>query len=128
MRIQSILLVFLPWLMAFQCTAQLKKAYLGQYTGEIGSYEISTGQELFTVQPVAIRAHLDRDSLHLQIGDRHFTGTYEILLETQTYLLLEALLANQIAPERIIVYKKGKKISREGIKPQPDAILKKVKT
>jgi hypothetical protein len=126
MGIKPILLVFLL-LFAFHAPAQLKKSYLGRYAGEIGSYEINTGQELFTVQPVDISVHITRDSLTLHIGHRSFTGTYAILLETHTYILLEALLHGQIAPERIVVYKKGKKISREGIKPQPDVVLKKQK-
>lgn len=127
MGIKPMLLISLTILMTFQCAAQLKKAHLGQYAGEIGSYEISTGQELFTIQPVAVHLELGTDSLYLQIGNQHFRGTHELLLETKTYILLEATLAGQTAPERIVVYKKGKKISREGIKPQPDAILRKVK-
>jgi hypothetical protein len=126
MGIKQILLVFLLFF-AFHASAQLKKSYLGKYAGEIGSYEINTGQELFNVEPVAIRVQIARDSLALQIGHRSFTGPYTILLETHTYILLEALLRGQIAPERIVVYKKGRKISREGIKPQPDVVLKKLK-
>jgi hypothetical protein len=34
---------------------------------------------------------------------------------------------NSSATERVLIYKKGKKIVREGIRPQPDVMLKKKK-
>jgi hypothetical protein len=49
------------------------------------------------------------------------------LFDTKSYYLLEVKLENQFAPERLMVYKKGKKIIREGIRPQPDALLLKQK-
>jgi hypothetical protein len=41
--------------------------------------------------------------------------------------LLDCKINGQLANERVVVFKKGKKISRDGLYPQPNTILLKSK-
>jgi len=106
---------------------QLKKTYLGKYEGTIPAYEINTGSERIEVEAAAIEIRLEAAKIAMHIGDGRATGTYTVLFDTRAYFVLEAKMDGHPAPERIIVYRKGKKISREGIRPQPDALLEKQK-
>lgn len=120
-----LLLVFI----AFHCfaNAQLKKSTFGTYSGEIAGYELNTGFNQIPVESVAISIVLAANSVEINTGKLTQTGTYTILFDTKSYYLLEVKLENQLAPERLMVYKKAKKIVREGIRPQPDAVLVKQK-
>jgi hypothetical protein len=107
--------------------AQLKKSTFGTYLGEIPTYELNTGFNQIPVESVAISIVLSASSIEINTGKLNQIGTYSILFDTKSYYLLEVKLENQFAPERLMVYKKGKKIIREGIRPQPDALLLKQK-
>ncbi len=125
--IRSLLLFFGLALFQFTVSAQLKKSYYGKYTGSIPAYEINTGMEKINVAATQIEIQLSAKEMVLKIGNQEMKGSWEILFEGNGYFVLNGKIENQAAPERIIVYKKGKKISREGIRPQPDAMLVKVK-
>jgi len=45
------------------------------------------------------------------------------MFEGKKYFLLYVKIEEKLAGERIVVYKKGKKISRDGLYPQPSAFL-----
>jgi hypothetical protein len=120
-----VLLVFIVAHSVFH--AQVKKNLLGTYAGQISSYTLNTGLQSFKVEAVLIEVKISSDSLSVQIGNTTVKGTYEILLDKPNYYVLVGKMENQLADERIILYKKGKKISREGIQPQPDALLEKKK-
>lgn len=107
--------------------SQLKKNTLGTYTGTISGYEINTGQQFLQVSSTPIEVQVSKDSLIVQIGTSTLRGTYEILLDKSDYYVLVGTMRDQLASERIVLYKKGKKLSREGIQPQPDAMLSKKK-
>ena len=59
----------------------------------------------------------------IQIGKLTTHGDFEVLFEADDYYVLDATMENQSVGERIVVYKKGKKISRDGLYPQPSALL-----
>jgi hypothetical protein len=121
----SIFLLFISF--NFFVNAQLKKSTFGTYLGEIPTYELNTGFNQIPVESVAISIVLSASSIEINTGKLNQIGTYSILFDTKSYYLLEVKLENQFAPERLMVYKKGKKIIREGIRPQPDALLLKQK-
>lgn len=120
-----VLLVFIVTHSVFH--AQVKKNLLGTYAGQISSYTLNTGLQSFKVEAVSIEVKIEKDSLFVQIGNTAIKGTYDVLLDKPNYYVLVGKMENQLADERIILYKKGKKISREGIQPQPDALLQKKK-
>jgi hypothetical protein len=121
----SVILGFL--LCNFFLYGQVKKNLFGTYTGQISSYTLNTGLQSFKVEAVSIEVKVSSDSLFVQIGNIAVKGNYEILLDKPNYYVLVGKMENQLADERIILYKKGKKLSREGIQPQPDAMLEKKK-
>ena len=45
--------------------------------------------------------------------------------KAKTYFLVDAKIDDQLATERLIIYKRGRKISRDGMYPQPVTELKK---
>lgn len=124
---RSILIFFGVLFFQLTASAQLKKSYYGKYVGNIPAYEINTGMEKIRIAPAEIEVRLSAGELALRIGTQEWKGSWEVLFEAGSYFVLNCKLENQLAPERIIVYKKGRKISREGIRPQPDAMLVKSK-
>lgn len=109
-----------------QTTNDLKKRFLGTYTGFIGSYELKTPTLIF-VDSVEIQITIEKGLVSFSIGPNHYSGKYKLLLETKKYIILECAIENLIATERIMVYKRGKRLSRDGLFPQPNAELFKIK-
>jgi hypothetical protein len=108
-----------------QTSGQLKKRFLGTYTGFIPSYK--TVSSNIQVDSVALTIELSSNQLRFSLGKLEFEGEYTILLETASYYILECKMEDRIANERIMVYKRGKKISRDGLFPQPNATLYKLR-
>jgi hypothetical protein len=102
---------------------RLKNKYFGIYKGKINSYQMETAGYLIGVSEAKIAIEIGPNMLSMSIGKSSFSGPYQILFEAKDYYVLEAKLLNQPIPERVLVYKKGKKVSRDGLFPQPDAIL-----
>jgi hypothetical protein len=101
----------------------LKAKYFGLYKGKINSFKMETAGYLMDVAETAISVRLNPVQITLTIGKYTYKGGYEIILETKDYFILEAKLESQTVPERILLYKKEKKLSRDGLYPQPNAIL-----
>lgn len=118
------LLFLMPLALLAQKEITLKKRYLGNYVGTIPAYKMDAGAEVLEVSSSKIYIKLKKDSIELTIGNRLLLGTYEVMFEAKKYYLLDATMENQFANERIMVYKRGKKISRDGLFPQPFAELK----
>ena len=102
---------------------RLKSKYFGTYAGKINSYKMETAGYLMDVAETKIKINLRAKDLTLTIGNSVNTGSYTILFEARDYFVLEAKMVGQTIPERIVVYKKGKKMSRDGLFPQPNAVL-----
>ena len=118
-----ILLFFCCGISYSQTDLKLKKRNFGVYTGAIPTYKFDSGEDLITVDETKLTLELQKDFVELQIGNEKMRGSYYILFEGSAYFVLEAKMEGQDVPERIVVYKKDRKLVREGIYPQPNAVL-----
>lgn len=106
---------------------EIKKKYLGVYTGEIPSYALELGEEVFQVESALIEIQLKPEGVVLEkITGKEITGTYQFIKEDKNAIYFEAKLKEQFIPESFILYKKDKRLERKGIYPQPDVFLKKI--
>lgn len=104
----------------------LKKKFFGAYKGTIPAYKIDMGQDVVEVGPADIMIYISADKIEINIGKNALHGVYTVMFEASEYFLLDAKIDGQIANERIMVYKHGKKLSRDGMFPQPIAELRKI--
>ncbi len=104
--------------------SQMKRSCFGTYIGKIEGYSLGKSNELIQIDPTAIKIQILKGAIFVFIDDQTYEGTWQVLLETKKYYLVEAS-TNSKAPERLMVYKKERKILREGISPQPNVTLKK---
>ena len=104
----------------------LKKKYFGVYAGEVATFKLDTGEDLVDVAKSTIQVQIEQDSVTINIGRHALKGPYKVLFEAQKYYVLDCLVPGRLAGERIVVYKKGKKISRDGLFPQPSAMMEKI--
>lgn len=124
----AVILIVVPVLVFSQEEIKLKKKYLGHYKGTIDSYLLDTGNEIMTVGETAIYVEIGKDDkIKVTIGSREIQGTYHVMFKAKTYYLLDAQMEGQLATERIMVYKRGKHIARDGMYPQPVTELTKFK-
>ncbi len=126
-RFLFLLLFILPVLLSAQQPIELKKKFQGTYEGAISAYQLDSGKEIVDVDLTPIQIEITETKVSLSIGKNKLSGTYTIMFEAKTYFLLDCRIDNQLAGERIVVYKKGKKISRDGLFPQPSVQLEKTK-
>ena len=103
----------------------MKIKYFGKYKGTVTSYEIDTGTELLRVTESAIYVTIAEDELSVTVGKNKLYGKYNVMFEADKYYLLDATIDGQLATERIMIYKRGRKIARDGMYPQPVTELKK---
>ena len=113
------LLLILPISLSAQKEYTLKSRFLGQYKGEISSYNIDTGKKIMKVSSSAIYIELEKEKITITIGNNQLTGTYAVMFKAKKYYLIDARIEDQLATERIIVYTRGRKLSRDGMYPQP---------
>ena len=113
------LLLIIPFSLSAQKEYTLKSRFLGQYKGEISSYNIDTGKKIMKVSSSAIYIELEKEKITITIGNNQLTGTYTVMFKAKKYFLIDARIEDQLATERIIVYKRGRKLSRDGMYPQP---------
>jgi hypothetical protein len=123
--LRTIILIFcfLPLLAVAQKKIDLKKKYFGTYGGDISSFQLDSGKDLINVDSTNIKVTISEKDVEITIGKQSMKGTYHVMFEGNKYFLLDCVIENQLAGERIVVYKKGKKISRDGLYPQPSAFL-----
>lgn len=106
---------------------EIKKKYLGVFTGEIPSYALELGQEVYQVKSTAIEVQLKPQGIVIEkIASKEMKGTYLFLKEDKNTIYLEVKLDGQFVPESYVLYKKEKRLERKGIYPQPDVFLKKI--
>lgn len=105
----------------------LKSKFFGTYKGDIASFQLDSGKELVDVDSSMIQVTIADSTVDIQVGKNTLKGTYSVMFEAKTYYLLDCKIKDQLAGERIVVYKKGKKISRDGLYPQPSATLYRIK-
>ncbi len=124
MLYRLVFLLFLSSITFSSVQAQsLKRKYYGTYEGQISAYKFDAGDLLVEVDAVPIQIEINSGYLTIQIGKLVTKGDFEILFEADEYYVLDVSMENQYVGERIVVYKKGKKISRDGLYPQPSTLL-----
>lgn len=125
MRFCLLLLIFT---VSFSAVSQeIKKKYLGIYMGEIPSYALELGQEVFQVQSSPIEIQLKLEGVLIEkIASKEIKGRYQFIKEDKNEIYLEVKLDGQFIPESYVLYKKEKRLERKGIYPQPDVFLKKI--
>jgi hypothetical protein len=120
-----VLILVFPFALNAQKEIKLKRKYMAKYVGVIPAYSMGSALEIVDVDETPITVTIGKEFIYTTIGERKLQGTYTIMFEADTYYLLDATMTGQLANERILVYKRGKKISRDGMYPQPLADLKK---
>lgn len=127
---KQLLIVFLLFLSGSsyaQVEIKLKKKYYGNYEGIIPGYRVMSDDELLFVNESSIAISIDEDSISVNIGNNEMVGTYTVMFQAEKYYLLDVDIEDQLANERIMVYKKGKELTRDGMFPQPLSRLDKIK-
>ena len=121
-------LLFLVFVCSLSASSQeIKKKYLGVYKGEIPSYALELGEEVFQVQSSVIEIQLQPAGIFLEkIASQVKKGTYQLIKEDKEGMYFEIRLEEQFIPESYVLYKKDKRLERKGIYPQPDVFLKKI--
>jgi hypothetical protein len=125
MKWMIVLVLVFPFALNAQKEIKLKRKYLAKYEGVVPAYSIGSALEIVDVDETPITVTIGKEVIYTTIGERKLQGTYTIMFEADTYYLLDATMTGQLANERILIYKRGKKISRDGMYPQPLADLKK---
>ena len=106
----------------------LKKKYYGNYLGSIPAYKMEDGKMIVEVDSVSIQIEFLKDgAVNYTIGNTKDHGTYNVEFTTDNFILISAKLENQKAEEKIKLYLKDKHLEREGIYPQPEGRLLKLK-
>lgn len=106
---------------------ELKNKYLGSYSGTISTYKLDTGEDLVDIEREKIAILIEAKTVQFKIGRNTLSGNYTVLFEAKKYYVLDCIIPGRLAGERIVIYKQGKKISRDGLFPQPSAMLSKDK-
>lgn len=126
-----IFLFFVVFCLTLQVNAQkeiiLKSKYFGNYQGWVSAYDMDAGNDMIHIDSALISINILKESIELQIGQKKQSGKYKILFEAEKYFVLDCIMENQMAHERVVVFKKGKVISRDGLYPQPSSYLRKKK-
>jgi hypothetical protein len=117
----------LPLIAVAQKQIDLKSKFFGTYTGLISSFQLDSGKDLVDVDSTMIAVTITETNVQITVGKNELKGSYYVMFEAKKYFLLDCRMENQLAGERIVVYKKGKKISRDGLYPQPNSFLYKQK-
>ena len=121
------LLLILPSLAFGQKKIELKRKYLGTYAGVIPSYKVESSEDIMVVSKSDIKIIIGKTQVEITVGENTLFGSYEVMFEAQKYYLLDVKVEGQLATERVMVYKRGKRLSRDGMYPQPVTELKKMK-
>jgi hypothetical protein len=120
-------LLLVPMLASAQKTISLKRKYLGSYVGMIPSYRVQSSEDIMFVTQSKILIKIGKNQVEMTVGGNTMFGTYEVMFEAKKYYLLDVTIDDQLATERIMVYKSGKHLSRDGMYPQPVTELEKMK-
>lgn len=120
-----LLIGILPVVLDAQKPIDLKNKYLGYYEGTIPSFKMDSGEDLITVKETPIKVVISEEKVTIEIGQNKISGSYTVLFKGDGYWVLDCRMEDQLAGERIVVFKRGKTITREGLYPQPNAMLEK---
>ncbi len=115
----TLVIILLTGVSFSQKETVLKRKYYGKYKGTIAPYTYKEANKLIDVAETSIYVDLFKDEIKIKIGSHEMHGTYTVMFEADQYYLVDAQMEGILPTERIIVYKKGKHIGRDGLYPQP---------
>ncbi len=101
----------------------LKKKFYGTYKGVIPAYKMDIGSDVIDVAAASITIVLSPEGVVQQLGNHTKTGTWKIVTTEKAYFVLSLRLQGQLTEEQIVLDKKTKKMTRQGLFPQPDTGL-----
>ena len=122
-RIVSALVVISFAQVVFAQSKPLKRKYRGTYEGEIPAYNVIIGTKEVSVQSQTIELSIFKDSVFLVIGKYYYANTYKLQKNTNNLELRFEREGSGIE-EVLILDPQTKSLTRKGLFPQPDAILK----
>lgn len=121
------ILLIVPMFASAQKKIDLKRRYQGSYVGTIPGYKVESSRDIMFVSETVINIKIGKNQVEVTVGGNTLYGSFEIMFEAKKYYLLDVTIENQLATERILVYKTGKRLSRDGMYPQPVTELKKTR-
>ena len=121
------ILLIVPMFASAQKQIELKRRFLGNYAGTIPGYKVESSEDIMYVSPADILITIGKNQVEVSVGGNTLYGSYEVMFEAKKYYLLDVTIDGQLATERIMVYKFGKHLSRDGMYPQPVTELFKTK-
>lgn len=98
------------------------KKYLGSYHGTQEAYKVTMNGRPIEVPSADYELVLDYGKLWMSTSKQKLAGTYEVKAETKMYYTFSVRLESGVAEEWQL-WKKGKKLIRKPIAPQPDLIF-----
>lgn len=98
------------------------KKYLGDYHGVQDTYEIKMNGDPITIPAANYELVLDYGKLWLSSPKQKMEGTYKVKAETKMYYTFIVSLENGVVEEWQL-WKKGKRLIRKAIAPQPELIF-----
>lgn len=101
----------------------LRKKFLGVYEGSIPAYTLDLGSDVVPVEAATIRIELAAKTIVQTIGSTIKTGTWRVVSESKEGYVIAFRLEGQLIEEQLTLIRKGKKILRKGVYPQPDTSL-----
>ncbi|HLW30405.1 MAG TPA: hypothetical protein VKX29_06080 [Brumimicrobium sp.] len=98
------------------------KKYLGNYHGTQDAYEIRMEGDPIEVPSAKYELVLDYGKLWMSSPKQKMEGVYKVKAETKMYYTFVVKLENGVVEEWQL-WKKGKKLIRKSIAPQPELIF-----
>ncbi|MEX1192588.1 MAG: hypothetical protein WEA99_11490 [Brumimicrobium sp.] len=115
-------ILFLSLTSCFFGNRPFPKRFLGEYEAEQEAYEVNLNGDAVKVPATQLDLKLEYNNLWLTTPNQVVKGTYEIKAETKQYYTFKVELENGVVEEWQL-HRKGKKIIRKAISPQPVTIF-----
>ncbi|MFM6946757.1 MAG: hypothetical protein ACKOWW_06430 [Flavobacteriales bacterium] len=109
--------------LAFAQSKPLKRKYRGTYEGEIPAYNAIIGTKEVSVRSQNIELSILKDSIYLTIGKYKYANTYD-LNKNGTNIQLRFEREGSGIEEVLLLEPKTRNLTRKGLYPQPDTVLK----
>lgn len=98
------------------------KKYYGEYQGVQEAYNVHVGNETVLVPAAEYTLSFNNEKLLLVTPKQNLLGKYTLKADTKMYYALTVKLENGIVEEWQL-WKKGKRLIRKPLRPQPDVIF-----
>ena len=100
----------------------IPKRLIGNYTGTQDAYEINISNDLVNVPAVELTVKLSYNELILSSPNKVLKARYEVKSPTKKYYALKVYFEDG-SIENWQLYRRGKKILRDGLHPRPSMVF-----